>query len=62
MGQLTNLATGFSHNRRQHAIDHCLRKRQQQHHHQRTSGSTNVKTFISPDNLDFDFFNFSTVF
>jgi hypothetical protein len=29
------------------------RKRQQQHHHhQRTNGSTNVKTFTSPDDLD----------
>ncbi len=30
----------------------CQRKRQQQHHHQRTNGSTNVKTFINPVNLD----------
>jgi hypothetical protein len=42
------------------AIVHCQRKRQQQHHHQRTNGSTNVKMFTSPDNLDL--FNLSTVF
>jgi hypothetical protein len=41
-------------------VVHCQRKRQQQHHHQRTSGSTNVKTFTSPVNLDL--FNLSTVF
>jgi hypothetical protein len=41
-------------------IIHCQRKRQQQHHHQHTNGSTNVKTFISPDDLDL--FNLSTVF
>jgi hypothetical protein len=33
-------------------IVHCQRKRQQQHHHQHANGSTNVKTFTSPDNLD----------
>jgi hypothetical protein len=38
----------------------CRRKRQQPQHHQRTNGSTNVKTFTSPDNLDL--FNLSTVF
>jgi hypothetical protein len=42
------------------AIIHCQRKRQQQQHHQRTNGSTNVKTFTSPDDLDI--FNLSTVF
>jgi hypothetical protein len=31
---------------------HGQRKRQHQHHHQRTNGSTNVKTFRSPDDLD----------
>jgi hypothetical protein len=36
------------------------KKRQQQQHHQRTNGSTNVKTFTSPDDLDL--FNLSTVF
>jgi hypothetical protein len=36
------------------------RKRQQQQHHQRTNGSTNVKMFTSPDDLDL--FNLSTVF
>jgi hypothetical protein len=41
-------------------IIHCQKKRQQQQHHQRTNGSTNVKTFTSPDNLDL--FNLSTVF
>jgi hypothetical protein len=41
-------------------IIYSQRKRQQQHHHQRTNGSTNVKTFTSPDNLDL--FNLSTVF
>jgi hypothetical protein len=41
-------------------VVHCGRKRQQQHHHQRTNGSTNVKTFTSPDDLDL--FNLSTVF
>jgi hypothetical protein len=35
------------------------RKRQQQHHHQRTNGSTNMKTFTSP--VDLDLFNLSTV-
>jgi hypothetical protein len=39
---------------------HCQRKRQQQHHHQRTNGSTNVKMFTSP--VDLDLFNLSTVF
>jgi hypothetical protein len=29
------------------------RKRQQHHHHQRTNRSTIVRTFTSPDNLDF---------
>jgi hypothetical protein len=38
----------------------CQRKRQQQQHHQRTNGSTNVKMFKGPDNLDS--FNLSTVF
>jgi hypothetical protein len=38
----------------------CQRKRQHQHHHQRTNGSTNVKTFTSP--VDLDLFNLSTVF
>jgi hypothetical protein len=42
------------------AIAKCRRKRQQQQHHQHTNGSTNVKTFTSPD--DFDLFNLSTVF
>jgi hypothetical protein len=42
------------------AIVYCQRKRQQQQHHQRTSGSTNVKMFTSPDDLDL--FNLSTVF
>jgi hypothetical protein len=42
------------------AVVHCRRKRQQQQHHQRTDGSTNVKTFTSPDDLDL--FNLSTVF
>ncbi len=41
-------------------VVHCLRKMQQQHHHQRTNGSTNMKTFTSPDNLDL--FNLSAVF
>jgi hypothetical protein len=41
-------------------VVHYQRKRQQQHHHQRTNGSTNVKTFTSPDDLDL--FNLSTVF
>jgi hypothetical protein len=36
------------------------KERQQQQHHQHTNGSTNVKTFTSPDNLDL--FNLSTVF
>jgi hypothetical protein len=40
-------------------IVQCLRKRQQQHHHQHTNGSTNVKMFTSPDDLDL--FNLSTV-
>jgi hypothetical protein len=31
---------------------HCQRKTQHQHHHQHTNGSTNVKMFASPDNLD----------
>jgi hypothetical protein len=38
----------------------CQRNKQQQQHHQCTNGSTNVKTFTSPDNLDL--FNLSTVF
>jgi hypothetical protein len=42
------------------AVVHCRRKLQQQQHHQRTNGSTNVKTFTSPDDLDL--FNLSTVF
>ena len=42
------------------AVIHCQRKRQQQQHHQHTNGSTNVKTFTSPDNLDL--FNLSIVF
>jgi hypothetical protein len=37
----------------------CRRKRQQQHHHQHTNGSTNVKKFTSP--VDLDLFNLSTV-
>jgi hypothetical protein len=41
-------------------IVHCQRKRQQQQHHQCTNGSTNVKTFTSPD--DFNLFNLSLVF
>jgi hypothetical protein len=41
-------------------VIHCQRKRQQQQYHQRTNGSTNVKTFTSPDYLDL--FNLSTVF
>jgi hypothetical protein len=41
------------------AIAHCQRKRQQQQHHQRINGSTNVKMFTSPDDLDL--FNLSTV-
>jgi hypothetical protein len=41
-------------------IVYCQRKRQQQHHHQRTNGSTSIKTFPSPVNLDL--FNLSTVF
>jgi hypothetical protein len=41
-------------------VVHCQRKRQQQQHHQRTNGSTNEKTFTSPDDLDL--FNLSTVF
>jgi hypothetical protein len=32
------------------AVIHCQRKRQQQQHHQHTNGSTNIKTFTSPDN------------
>jgi hypothetical protein len=42
------------------SIVHCRRKRHQQQHHQRTNGSTNVKTFTSPDDLDL--FNLSTIF
>jgi hypothetical protein len=38
----------------------CQRKRQQQQHHQCTNGSTNVKTYTCPDDLDL--FNLSTVF
>jgi hypothetical protein len=34
--------------------------RQQQQHHQHTNGSTNMKTFTNPDDLDL--FNLSTVF
>ncbi len=41
-------------------VVHCRIKRQRQQHHQRTNGSTNVKTFTSPDGLDL--FNLSTVF
>jgi hypothetical protein len=41
-------------------VVHCQRKRQQQHHQQRTNGSTNVKTFTSPEDLDL--FNLSAVF
>jgi hypothetical protein len=41
-------------------VVHCQRKRQQQHINQRTNGSTNVKLFTSPDNLDL--FDISTVF
>jgi hypothetical protein len=41
-------------------ILHCQRKRQHQQHHQRTNGSTKVKTFASPDDLDL--FNLSIVF
>ncbi len=41
-------------------VIHCRRKRQQQQHHQRTNGSTNVKIFTSPVNLDL--FNLSRVF
>jgi hypothetical protein len=37
-----------------------VKERQQQQHHQHTNGSTNVKLFTSPDNLDL--FNLSTVF
>jgi hypothetical protein len=33
-------------------IVYCQRKRQQQHHHQRTNGSTKVKTFTNPGDLD----------
>jgi hypothetical protein len=42
------------------AVIKCQRKRQQQQRHKRTNGSTNVKTFTSPDNLDL--LNLSTVF
>jgi hypothetical protein len=42
------------------AVIHCQRKWQQQHHHQYTNGSTNMKTFTSPNDLDL--FNLSTVF
>ncbi len=41
-------------------VAHCQRKRQQQQHHQHANGSTNIKTFACPDDLDL--FNFSTVF
>jgi hypothetical protein len=41
-------------------VIYCRRKRQQQQHPQRTNGSTNVKMFTSPDDLDL--FNLSTVF
>jgi hypothetical protein len=33
-------------------VVHCQRKRQQQHHHQRTKGSTKVKMFTNPVDLD----------
>ncbi len=33
-------------------VVHCQRKRQQQHHHLRTNGSTNLKTFTNPVDLD----------
>jgi hypothetical protein len=36
------------------------KERQQQQHHQRTNGSTNMKPFTSPE--DMDLFNLSTVF
>jgi hypothetical protein len=36
-------------------IVHCQRKWQQRHHHQRINGSTNMKTFTSP--VDLDLFN-----
>jgi hypothetical protein len=42
------------------AIIHCQRKRQQQQQHQHTKGSTNVKKFTSPDDLDL--FNLSAIF
>jgi hypothetical protein len=38
-------------------IVNCQGKRQQQHHHQCTKGSTNVKMFTSPNNLDLFLFN-----
>jgi hypothetical protein len=41
-------------------VVHCQRKRQQQQDHQRTNGSTKVKMFTSPNDLDL--FNLSTVF
>jgi hypothetical protein len=41
-------------------IVHCQRMREQQNHHQHTNGSTNVKMFTIPDNMDL--FNLSTVF
>jgi hypothetical protein len=37
-----------------------VEERQQKQHPQRTNGSTNMKTFTSPDDLDL--FNLSTVF
>ncbi len=33
-------------------VVHCQRMRQQQHHHQDTNGSTPIKIFTSPDDLD----------
>jgi hypothetical protein len=41
-------------------VVHCQRKRQQQHHHQHTNGSTNVKTFTRPDDLEL--FDLSKIF
>ncbi len=41
-------------------VVHCQRKRQPQLHHPRTNGSTNMKMFTSPDDLDL--FNLSTIF
>jgi hypothetical protein len=39
---------------------YCQSNWQQQQHHQHTNGSTNLKTFTCPDDLDF--FNIPTVF